>query len=196
MRARVAAVRGRLRSREGSDNAAWTGAAVLVMALVIAGLLIAFGGTGGHSDKDGTSVTAGQSLPGAGPLDRQGAWDPYVAVVGGGHGASTGSQKQWSPLARRFATVFLRAAHDPKFLTRVKPLVSPQLWQRLRWVTRGRIPTGTVTGVSLNSAGDHMAEVTVSYMTNGTKHALRVSTVDLPKDGHGWMVYAYGDQSA
>lgn len=191
MRERLDRWRGRiidaLRPTEGADTAAWTGIFVFVLALVIAGVLIGFGGSGGRDD-GAVTVSSGSPM---GDLDAGGAWNPYVPVVGGGRGAGEAAQAQWTPVVRGFVKDFLGARTDPRWLTKVTPLVSPQLRTRLGWVVRGQMPTGTLNSLSLQTAGDHVADVTATYTANGVKHGLGVMVVDLPKDGRGWMVYGY-----
>lgn len=185
-----------LKPRDGSETAVWTGIFVFVLAVVIAGVLIAFGGSGtGDHGHEQASMTAGQDSGPAGPLDPQGVWDPYVAVVGGGRGGSEAAQKQWSAVTRSFVRDFLAASKDPHWLAKVKPLVSPQLLQRLHWVTRTQVPTGTMSGLTLNTAGDHAVDVTATYRSGGAKRALGIGLVDLPGDGRGWMVYSYEDRA-
>ena len=179
-----------LRPTEGSDTAIWTGVFVFVLAVVIAGVLVVFGGSGG---REPDAVTASSGAP-TGPLDAQGAWNPYVAVIGGGRGAGETAQKQWSPVVSGFVRDFLGARNDPQWLKKITPLVSPQLRTRLGWVVRGQVPSGTLTGLSLQTAGDHVADITATYTSNGVKRGLGVMVVDLPKDGRGWMVYGYEDR--
>lgn len=185
-----------LRPRDGHETAVWTGALVFVLALVVAGVLIAFGGPGhGGGQDEQASMTSGQGEGPTGPLDSRGVWDPYVAVVGGGRGAGEAAQAQWTPVARSFVRDFLGASKDPKWLTRLTPLVSPELLHRLHWVRRSQVPSGTPGGITLQTAGDHAVDVTASYTSGGVKRALGLGLVDLPKDGRGWMVYSYEDRS-
>jgi hypothetical protein len=180
-----------LRPTEGADTAIWTGVFVFVLAVVIAGVLVTFGGGTG---RDPDAVTTSSGAP-TDPLDAQGAWNPYVAVVGGGRGGSETAEQQWGPVVRGFVKDFLGAHDDPRWLTKITPLVSPQLRTRLGWVVRGQVPTGTLTGLTLQTAGDHVADVTATYTSNGVKHGLGVMVVDLPKDGRGWMVYGYENRA-
>jgi hypothetical protein len=183
-----------LTPRDGSETAVWTGALVFVLALAVAGLLIALGGHGTTlPDKENVSVAAGQNLAATGPLDRQGVWDPYYTVIGGGAGGSDAAQSKWKPVVRRFVSDFLNASHDAQWLSKAAPLVSPQLLRRLHWVVRAQVPTGTLGTVTLDSAGAHVAQATVSYTSGGARRALGIGVVDLPKDGRGWMVYSYQD---
>lgn len=179
-----------LRPTEGSDTTIWTGVFVFALALTIAGVLVTFGGGNGHEPG---AVTTSSGAP-TGPLDAQGAWNPYVAVIGGGRGATETAEKQWTPVVRGFVQDFLGARNDPQWLQKVTPLVSPQLRTRLGWIIRGQMPTGTLNGLSLQTAGDNVADITATYATNGVKHGLGVMVVDLPKDGRGWMVYGYEDR--
>ncbi|MCL2541071.1 MAG: hypothetical protein FWE71_01260 [Nocardioidaceae bacterium] len=187
-----------LRPHSGSETAVWTGALVFVLALAVAALLVTFGGSGTERPQppETIAVAAGGSpRPATERLDRQGVWDPYVAVVGGGHGGTEGAERQWRPVVRGFVSDFLRASTDSAWLTKVRPLVTPELLTRLRWVVRSGIPSGTIGSVALQQAGSNTADVTVTYTSGGAKRALGVRVVDLPNDGHGWMVYSYEDRT-
>lgn len=169
---------------------------VAVLAIAVAALLVVVGDSGSHRPaKESVSVTAGQDVA-PGPLDKQGVWDPYYSVIGGGAGAGVAAQRQWKPVVRGFVTGFLNASRDAKWLTKVTPLVSPQLLRRLHWVVRSRVPVGTVSAIDLDSAGPHVADVAVTYTSGGAHRTLAVGVVDLPKDGRGWMVYSYRDTTS
>lgn len=190
---RVTRLWGALRRRDGHETALWTGIVVFALSLAVAGMLVVAGSGDGGGDQ--ASMTSGQDSGPTGPLDGKGVWDPYVAIIGGGRGAGETAQAQWTPVVRSFVKDFLHASADAQWLTKLAPLVSPQLLQRLHWVQRSQVPTGTPGGITLQTAGDHAVDVTAAYTSGGVEHALGLGLVDLPKDGRGWMVYRYQDRS-
>ena len=181
-----------LKPRDGAETAAWTGVFVFVLAIAVAVLLVTVGGSSGPKGPvPGRPGSVASGTP-SGPLDDQGVWNPYLTVRGGGAGASAASRKLWGPVAQEFVEGFLGAAHDPHWLARLKPVVSPQLLRRLRWVTRSDVPSGTPGSTTVRASGDHTVDVTVGI---GGRRALGVELVDLPHDGRSWMVYGYEDRS-
>ena len=180
--------------REGSGTALWTGVFALALVVIIGVLLIVFGGSSGPGSKHGGPGAAATKAPVA-PLDEEGAWNPYLTISGGGVGASAAARALWEPVAEQFAAGFLGASRDARWQTRIKPLVTAELFQRLGRVDRRLVPTGKVTGLSLRASGDHVADVTVRYTSGRTERALGVELVDLPGGDAGWLVYGYEDRA-
>ncbi|HJQ06046.1 MAG TPA: hypothetical protein VJ872_11415 [Nocardioides sp.] len=164
-----------------SEQGLWTGVFVLVLALVAAAVLILAGGGGSGPLKQPPAA-----LP-TSTMDAAGAWNPYAEVPGAA-GAASRAAAQWTPVVRTFVNTFLGASHDPHWLARARPAVTPQLLGRLRHVQRRKVPTGAAGDIKVQASGTYSVDLTVSF---GSGSALGVRVVDLPKDDRGWMVYSY-----
>jgi hypothetical protein len=184
--------------RDGTEVAAWAGILIFVLVFVVAGILIVFGGTGSNgpgTPKASASPGGETESSSSGPLDNHGVWDPYVVTSAGGAAGTAANQALWTPVVQQFVTDFLDASHDPHWLAKVQPLVSPQLLARLRRVDRSEIPKGTLSTIDLVESGDNAADVTAAYTANDTQLKLKLGVVDLPGDRRSWMVFSYADAS-
>lgn len=178
------------------DSALWIGALALVVALVVATVMFLLpsdlGGIGPGADEESPAAGSGEDDDDTGP---DGPWDPYAASTEGGLAGTDQARAEWEPVVERFTDRFL----DPdsrRWLAQLRPLVTEQLFERLRQVDPANVPAGQFVAAELAGSGDTAADVDVEVRSPGGTWVLGVRVVDLPDDGTGWRVYGYENRTA
>lgn len=179
------------------DSAIWIVALGLVVALVVATVMfLAPGDLGGLTPGgDDESPTAAPGTEDDDEAGADGPWDPYATSTDGGRADTEQARDDWEPIVERFTARFL----DPqsrRWLDDLRPLVTAQLFARLRQVDPANVPAGRFVEAEVVDSGDTAADVDVEVRSPGGAWVLGVRVVDLPDDGVGWRVYGYENRTA
>lgn len=179
------------------DSAIWILALGLLVALVVATVM--FLAPGDISDlapgDDDESPTADAGRDDEDDDGAGGPWDPYATSTDGGRADTEQARGDWEPVVERFTARFL----DPQsrqWLAGLRPLVTQQLYARLRQVDPANVPSGSFVAAEVVDSGDTAADLDVEVRSPGGSWVLGVRVVDLPDDGKGWRVYGYENRTA
>lgn len=197
-RKKVVERKGSGRSGGFPDSAVWILALGLLVALVVATVMFLAPGDladlapGGDDESPTASAGADDDDDDGGA---GGPWDPYATSTDGGRADTEQARGDWEPVVERFTTRFL----DPEsraWLAELRPLVTRQLYARLRQVDPANVPSGRFVAAEVVDSGDTAADVDVEVRSPGGAWVLGVRVVDLPEDGVGWRVYGYENRTA
>lgn len=179
------------------DSAVWILALGLLVALVVATVMFLAPGDLGSlapgGDDESPAADAGADRDDESGAD--GPWDPYATSTDGGRADTEQARGDWEPVVERFTARFL----DPRsrqWLADLRPLVTAQLFARLRQVDPANVPAGRFVAADVVDSGDTAADVDVEVRSPGGAWVLGVRVVDLPDDGVGWRVYGYENRTA